>query len=133
MLELGEVAVQSLVPEPLQSAETPAAYMKALPEFDSDMDAQLQAAEAEDQCLRFVGEQQRKQTARICMVCVKQWHPHSAAHGDKRAKHAAALAKRVVWGCHSAEFVQREALLSLNVPVHGSVVLLLWSTAVVRG
>ena len=56
MLELHHVAVHSLVPEPLQSAESPAAFMKALPEFDSEMDAQLQAAEAEDQCLRFVGE-----------------------------------------------------------------------------
>ena len=73
MLELDDVAVQSLVPEPLQAAELPAAFMKALPEFDGDMDAQLQAAEAEDQCLRFVGKQQLVQTSsQNCMMCVQQ-------------------------------------------------------------
>ena len=63
MLELDDVAVQSLVPEPLQSAESPAAFMEALPEFDSDMDELLQDAEAEDECLRFVGEQRCRRAA----------------------------------------------------------------------
>ena len=75
MLELEDVAVQSLVPEPLQAAESPAAFMQALPEFDSDMDALLQAAEAEDECLRFVGEQRwGDKESTVCMMCVDQRH-----------------------------------------------------------
>ena len=75
MLELDDVAVQSLVPEPLQSAESPAAFMKALPEYDSDMDELLQAAEAEDECLRFVGEQRCRQPANLLPdVCEPKAH-----------------------------------------------------------
>ena len=75
MLELDDVAVQSLVPEPLQTVESPAAFMKALPKYDSDMDALLQAAEAEDECLRFVGEQRCRQAQpHCCTMCVNQRH-----------------------------------------------------------
>jgi hypothetical protein len=37
MLELSDVPVESLVPEPLRALKDPSEYMARLPEFDTDM------------------------------------------------------------------------------------------------
>ena len=124
MLELDDVAVQSLVPEPLQAEESPAAFMKALPEFDGEMDAQLQAAEAEDQCLRFVGKQQSVQTSSQSLhdVCTTKVR-HSARKNEMRARACRCSTQRITWACYSAELVLQAAFLSLVVFMHGSLVL----------
>ena len=55
-IELSDVPVDSLVPEPLRDIESVSEFMSKLPEHDSDMAKQLEEAEAADECLRFVGE-----------------------------------------------------------------------------
>ncbi|KAL3159311.1 Bifunctional aspartokinase/homoserine dehydrogenase 1, chloroplastic [Trebouxia sp. C0010 RCD-2024] len=54
-LELDQVAVQSLVPEPLQNVDSAAEFMQQLPEYDDGMARQVSDAEAAGECLRFVG------------------------------------------------------------------------------
>lgn len=59
-IELDDVPVQSLVPEPLRGVKSADEYMKRLPEFDAEMDRlQKEAAEA-GECLRYVGESSRE-------------------------------------------------------------------------
>lgn len=55
-LELSDVAVQSLVPEPLQNVESAADFMQQLPQYDADLARQVSDAEAAGECLRFVGK-----------------------------------------------------------------------------
>lgn len=54
-VELADVPVCSLVPEPLRGAASVDDFMARLPEFDGDIAEQLAAAEAAGECLRFVG------------------------------------------------------------------------------
>ncbi|KDD74615.1 homoserine dehydrogenase, partial [Helicosporidium sp. ATCC 50920] len=56
-LELSDVDLVSLVPEPLRdaSAVSPEEFMRRLPEFDSGMAELAAQAEAQGECLRFVG------------------------------------------------------------------------------
>ncbi|KAI3427052.1 hypothetical protein D9Q98_006993 [Chlorella vulgaris] len=53
--ELADVPVRSLVPKPLQSLKSGAEYMDRLPEFDGEMAALAEEAEAAGECLRYVG------------------------------------------------------------------------------
>lgn len=62
-LELEDVPVQSLVPEPLREVESVDEYLARLPEFDGDMEAALREAEAAGECLRFVGARERAREA----------------------------------------------------------------------
>lgn len=55
MLELDQIPVESLVPQPLRATPSSAEYMSRLPEFDGDMDTKLREAEASGDCLRYVG------------------------------------------------------------------------------
>ena len=55
-LELNDVAVQSLVPEPLQNVDSAAEFMQQLPQYDDDMARQVSDADAAGECLRFVGK-----------------------------------------------------------------------------
>ena len=54
-LELENVPVHSLVPEPLRSCETSEEFLEKLPDFDKDMENLLQDAAQAGECLRFVG------------------------------------------------------------------------------
>ena len=54
-VELADVPVHSLVPEPLRDVASVDDFMARLPEFDGDIAEQLAAAEAAGECLRFVG------------------------------------------------------------------------------
>lgn len=54
-LELENVPIQSLVPEPLQSVSSAEEYLQRLPEFDGEMQKLLDDAEQAGECLRFVG------------------------------------------------------------------------------
>ena len=54
-VELADVPVHSLVPEPLRDVASVDDFMARLPEFDGDIAGQLADAEAAGECLRFVG------------------------------------------------------------------------------
>lgn len=54
-VELDDIPVDSLVPEPLQKTDSVAEFMARLPDFDGDMSSQLEKADAAGECLRFVG------------------------------------------------------------------------------
>mmetsp|Transcript_9334 Transcript_9334/g.34218 ORF Transcript_9334/g.34218 Transcript_9334/m.34218 type:complete len:805 (+) Transcript_9334:675-3089(+) len=54
-LELSEVPVRSLVPEPLQEVDSVDEFMSRLPDFDADIKAEAQAAAKEGKVLRYVG------------------------------------------------------------------------------
>lgn len=54
-LELSDVAVQSLVPAPLQNVASADDFMQQLPQYDADLAQQVSEAEAVGECLRFVG------------------------------------------------------------------------------
>ncbi|CAL8471282.1 g10824 [Coccomyxa elongata] len=55
MVELADVPVESLVPEPLRDIKSADEFMAALPQYDADMAARLEEASAAGECLRFVG------------------------------------------------------------------------------
>lgn len=54
-LELEDVPVRSLVPEPLQNLQSAEEYLSRLPEFDGEMQSMMNDAEQAGECLRFVG------------------------------------------------------------------------------
>ncbi|DBA71735.1 TPA: Bifunctional aspartokinase/homoserine dehydrogenase 1, chloroplastic [Trebouxia sp. C0005] len=54
-LELDDVAVQSLVPAPLQNVASADDFMQQLPQYDADLAQQVSEADAAGECLRFVG------------------------------------------------------------------------------
>ncbi|KAF5727079.1 bifunctional aspartokinase/homoserine dehydrogenase 1 chloroplastic-like [Tripterygium wilfordii] len=54
-LELSDLPVQNLVPEPLQASASAEEFMKQLPQFDKDMSKQRQEAEDAGEVLRYVG------------------------------------------------------------------------------
>ena len=55
-MKLEDVPVHSLVPAALADISSVSDFMQMLPEYDDDMAQQLAEAEAQDECLRFVGE-----------------------------------------------------------------------------
>lgn len=55
LVELADIPVESLVPEPLRALPSAAEYMQKLPDFDADMGQRLKEAEASGECLRYVG------------------------------------------------------------------------------
>ncbi len=57
-LDLSDIPIESLVPEQLESVASPDDFMAQLPQYDGAMQAQMAAAEAAGECLRFVGEGQ---------------------------------------------------------------------------
>ncbi|XP_073102745.1 bifunctional aspartokinase/homoserine dehydrogenase 1, chloroplastic isoform X2 [Elaeis guineensis] len=54
-LELSDIPVQSLVPEPLRACSSAEEYMQQLPNFDEDMTKERNDAEAAGEVLRYVG------------------------------------------------------------------------------
>ena len=54
-LELSDIPVQSLVPEPLRETDSVETFMKELPKFDDDIKKQQEEAAAAGEVLRFVG------------------------------------------------------------------------------
>lgn len=55
MVELEDVHVESLVPEPLRQTSSVEEFMERLAEFDDEMGQKLADAEAAGECLRYVG------------------------------------------------------------------------------
>ncbi|KAE8671032.1 Bifunctional aspartokinase/homoserine dehydrogenase 2 [Hibiscus syriacus] len=54
-LELSDIPVQTLVPEPLRATASAEDFMKQLPQFDTDMAKERQDAEESREVLRYVG------------------------------------------------------------------------------
>ncbi|KAF5201423.1 Bifunctional aspartokinase/homoserine dehydrogenase protein [Thalictrum thalictroides] len=54
-LELSDIPVQSLVPEPLKASPSAEEFMEQLPQFDQDMAKQRSDAETAGEVLRYVG------------------------------------------------------------------------------
>ncbi|CAA2966652.1 bifunctional aspartokinase homoserine dehydrogenase, chloroplastic-like [Olea europaea subsp. europaea] len=54
-LELSDIPVQSLVPEPLKASASAEEFMQQLPKFDQDLTKRRQEAEAAGDVLRYVG------------------------------------------------------------------------------
>ncbi|GFQ00648.1 bifunctional aspartokinase/homoserine dehydrogenase 1 chloroplastic, partial [Phtheirospermum japonicum] len=54
-LELSDIPVQSLVPDPLKDCASAEEFMQKLPDYDQDMAKQRQEAEASGEVLRYVG------------------------------------------------------------------------------
>lgn len=54
-LELSDIPVESLVPEPLQNIEDVDEFMAKLPQYDADMEAKMSEASARGECLRYIG------------------------------------------------------------------------------
>jgi aspartokinase/homoserine dehydrogenase 1 len=54
-LELSDIDVKGLVPEPLKASVSAEEFLKKLPQFDPDMSMKRKIAEADEEVLRFVG------------------------------------------------------------------------------
>jgi aspartokinase/homoserine dehydrogenase 1 len=54
-LELADIPVQSLVPEPLQRESTVEEFLEELPDYDTEIEHLRQEAEAAGEVLRYVG------------------------------------------------------------------------------
>ncbi|KAK6246627.1 Aspartate/glutamate/uridylate kinase - like 9 [Theobroma cacao] len=54
-LELSDIPVRSLVPEPLRASASAEEFMKQLPQFDKDLTKERQNAEESGEVLRYVG------------------------------------------------------------------------------
>lgn len=70
LVELSDVPVQSLVPEPLRALAGGDEYMARLPEFDGEMEQRLKEAEATGEVLRYVGV---SAGAECCFGFVSTW------------------------------------------------------------
>ncbi|KAK9806390.1 hypothetical protein WJX72_012566 [[Myrmecia] bisecta] len=54
-VELSDVDISSLVPEPLQSVSSADEFLERLPQYDGEMASRVEQAEASGQVLRYVG------------------------------------------------------------------------------
>jgi aspartokinase/homoserine dehydrogenase 1 len=68
-LELDDISVESLVPEPLRQVPSGSEYMSRLPEFDASMSERLSAAKASGEVLRYVGVVDVKVRAELVSFC----------------------------------------------------------------
>jgi aspartokinase/homoserine dehydrogenase 1 len=73
-IELGDVAVTSLVPEALQGG-TVAQFLAALPAHDEELEAMRRSAAAAGKVLRFVGRVTRDGEARVGLCPYATSHP----------------------------------------------------------
>ncbi|WCJ34826.1 Bifunctional aspartokinase/homoserine dehydrogenase chloroplastic [Euphorbia peplus] len=82
-LELSDIPVQSLVPEPLRASASAEEFMKQLPQFDSNMDTERREAEDEGDVLRYVGVVDvAKEEGRVELRRYKKDHPFAQLSGS---------------------------------------------------
>lgn len=55
MLELDDVSVESLVPEPLKNCESTTEFMEKLPDYDEELTQKVMEADSKGEALRYVG------------------------------------------------------------------------------
>jgi homoserine dehydrogenase len=78
---LEDLAVDSLVPEPLRDSDV-ATFLEQLPQHDSDMAKQLDAAQASGDVLRYVGKYDaQKDECSITLARYPASHPFAALNG----------------------------------------------------
>ncbi|KAL9269961.1 Bifunctional aspartokinase/homoserine dehydrogenase 2, chloroplastic-like protein [Drosera capensis] len=82
-LELSDIPVESLVPEPLRASTSPEEYMQQLPEFDEDWAKKRQEAEDSGEVLRYVGVVDVvNQRGRVELRNYKKDHPFAQLSGS---------------------------------------------------
>ncbi|XP_065881177.1 bifunctional aspartokinase/homoserine dehydrogenase 1, chloroplastic-like [Euphorbia lathyris] len=82
-LELSDIPVQSLVPEPLRATASAEEFMKQLPQFDPDMDKKRREAEDDGEVLRYVGVVDVvKEEGRVELRSYKKDHPFAQLSGS---------------------------------------------------
>uniref|UniRef100_A0A2C9U2Q5 Homoserine dehydrogenase n=1 Tax=Manihot esculenta TaxID=3983 RepID=A0A2C9U2Q5_MANES len=82
-LELSDIPVQSLVPEPLRASASAEEFMKQLPQFDQDLAKERKEAEDAGDVLRYVGVVDVvKQEGRVELRRYKKDHPFSQLSGS---------------------------------------------------
>lgn len=82
-LELSDIPVKSLVPEPLRASTSPEEYMQQLPEFDEDWAKKRQEAEDAGEVLRYVGVVDVvNQRGRVELRSYKKDHPFAQLSGS---------------------------------------------------
>lgn len=79
---LEELPVESLVPEALQDVDA-AKFLQKLPEYDANMAAQLEEAQAAGNVLRYVGKYDaRADACSITLATYPSDHPFAALNGS---------------------------------------------------
>lgn len=82
-LELSDIPVQSLVPQPLRANASVEEYMQRLPQFDSEMARERQEAEDAGDVLRYVGVVDAvSEEGRVEMRRYKKDHPFAQLSGS---------------------------------------------------
>lgn len=83
MVELDDIPVESLVPEPLRSVSSVEEFMSRLPDFDDDMKSKMEEASSKGECLRYVGVvnvEERKGS--VNLLTYPERHPFSQLNGS---------------------------------------------------
>mmetsp|Transcript_23921 Transcript_23921/g.74812 ORF Transcript_23921/g.74812 Transcript_23921/m.74812 type:complete len:938 (-) Transcript_23921:174-2987(-) len=82
MLELEDVPVESLVPEPLRDTASVEEYMSRLPDFDGEMSEKMAEAEANGEVLRFVGTVDvASNESSVALKAFPKTHPFATLQG----------------------------------------------------
>ncbi|XP_050216579.1 bifunctional aspartokinase/homoserine dehydrogenase 1, chloroplastic-like [Mercurialis annua] len=82
-LELSDIPVRSLVPEPLRATASAEEFMTELPKFDQDMAKERQEAEEDGDVLRYVGVVDVvRQEGRVELRRYKKDHPFAQLSGS---------------------------------------------------
>ncbi|KAK9109801.1 hypothetical protein Sjap_017861 [Stephania japonica] len=82
-LQLSDIPVESLVPEPLRESATAEEFMKELPEFDRDMAKKREDAEVAGKVLRYVGVVDAiKKKGRVELRAYNVSHPFAQLSGS---------------------------------------------------
>ncbi|KAB1210963.1 Bifunctional aspartokinase/homoserine dehydrogenase, chloroplastic [Morella rubra] len=82
-LELSDIPVENLVPEPLRASASAEEFMRQLPQFDQDMTKKLKDAEDAGEVLRFVGVVDLvKQKGVVQLRTYKKDHPFAHLSGS---------------------------------------------------
>lgn len=82
-LELSDIPVQSLVPEPLKEIASAEKFLEQLPQYDQDLAKQRKEAEADGEVLRYVGVVDVvNQKGRVELRRYKKEHPFAQLSGS---------------------------------------------------
>ncbi|HEX4925718.1 MAG TPA: bifunctional aspartate kinase/homoserine dehydrogenase I, partial [Bdellovibrionales bacterium] len=80
--ELGDVSVESLVPQPLRSVKTADEFMAGLAKFDHEIEARLKTADGKGEVLRFVGVIEPGSAPRVKLGSYPKNHPFARITGS---------------------------------------------------
>ncbi len=110
--------VDSLVPEELQSSPTAEAFLAALPDFDGQMSAKVQAAADAGKVLRYVGDRSKRPCSALRSCCrsptLLPLHVSSLPTADGVTSGLLQVPYTGVWHVQNAD-IESAALLLLSV------------------